>query len=244
MKKTVLILGATSSIAKATAAAFAEQGYSLYLAGRDLPELERISVDLKIRYLSEVHYSFFDAEDFRHHSSFLHQIIQKTGNIEGVVIAFGESGDHLRAVNDFSEVEKIFNRNLIGPCAVLTHIANYFQQEKKGFIVGISSTSGERGNKNNYTYGASKAGLSLFLQGLRHRLYPFGIHVLTVKPYLVDTASTFGTASFFKANSPEDVGCKIVKAVKKAKPELYIPKFWGYTFRLMRLIPEKLLRRL
>lgn len=244
MKNAVLILGATSSIAKATAAALAEKGHSLFLASRDLHELERMCLDFKIRYPVDIQHTYFDADDVKHHSNFFHQVIQKMGSLEGIVVAFGEAGDQQRAIYDFNEVEKIFNRNFVGSCAILTSAANYFHQEKKGFIVAISSTAADRANKHNYVYASAKAGLSVFLQGLRHRLYASGIQVLTVKPYFVDTAATFGDSSFFKPSTPEYVGKRIVKALKKSKQELYIPSFWRYMMFLAKLLPEKLLRRI
>jgi short-subunit dehydrogenase len=244
MKNTVLILGATSSIARATAEALAAKGYPLFLAGRDQNELERLTLHFKIKYHVDVHHSFFDAEDVKHHASFIHQVVQKVGTLEGLVIAFGESGEHQRAIYDFAEVEKILNRNFVGACAVLTYAANYFEQEKKGFIIGISSVAADLSHKNNYVYGAAKAGLATFLQGLRNRLHPFNIHVLTVKPYLVDTASTFGFSSFFRPLSPQYVGSSIVKSLEKSKQEVYIPKFWKPIMCAIGFLPNKILKRI
>ena len=46
----ILILGATSSIARAVAAEFAANGYGLALTARDAAELERVAADLGLRY--------------------------------------------------------------------------------------------------------------------------------------------------------------------------------------------------
>ena len=105
MSESVLILGATSAIARATAAAFAARGDALYLASRDEEELRRIAADLRLRYGVEVRHGAFDAEATATHEVFFSSVLAAVPDLSGVVLAFGYLGDQ-HAARDFSAARK------------------------------------------------------------------------------------------------------------------------------------------
>jgi len=113
MSEAVLILGATSAIARATATAFAARGDSLYLASRDEEELQRIAADLRLRFGVEVHCGSFDAEATETHEAFFNSVVALMQDLSGVVLAFGYLGDQ-RAARDFKEGAKIISANFTG----------------------------------------------------------------------------------------------------------------------------------
>ena len=243
MSKTVLILGATSAIARATDAAFAARGDSLYLASRDIDELRRIAADLRLRFGVEVRYGWFDAEATEGHEVFFQSVIEAMRGISGVVLAFGYLGDQL-AARDFRAGSKVIASNFTGAVSILSHCANYFEKLKCGFIIGISSVAGDRGRQSNYVYGAAKGALGLYLQGLRNRLYPSGVRVITIKPGFVDTAMTFGLPGLFLVASPQSIGERIVRALGKSADVVYLPWFWRYIMLIIQHIPESIFKRL
>lgn len=243
MSEAVLILGATSAIARATAAAFASRGAALYLASRDLDELERIAADLRLRYGVEVRHGLFDAEATETHEVFLQTVIKEMPTLSGVVLAFGYLGDPM-AVRDFKLGAKIIASNFTGAASILSHCANYFEPLKRGFIIGISSVAGDRGRQSNYVYGAAKGALSLYLQGLRNRLFASGVRVITIKPGFVDTAMTFGLPGLFLVASPQAIGERIVGTLGKSADVVYLPWFWRYIMLIIRHIPESIFKRL
>ena len=243
MSDTVLILGATSAIARATAAAFAAKGNDLYLAARDNDELERTAADLQIRYGVKVSYGLFDAEAIETHEPFFQAVVQEMHGISGVVLAFGFLGDQL-AARDFKIGAKVIANNFTGAASFLSICANYFEPLKFGFIIGITSVAGDRGRQSNYVYGAAKGALSLFLQGLRNRLSSSGVRVITVKPGFVDTAMTFGMPGLFLVASPEYVGNRIVGALNKSSDVIYLPWFWRYIMLIIKHIPEFIFKRM
>ncbi|MBI5430028.1 MAG: SDR family oxidoreductase [Nitrosomonadales bacterium] len=243
MSEPVLILGATSAIARATAAAFAARGHDLYLASRDLEELRRIAADIHLRHGVEVRYGSFDAEATDTHAEFLQTVIAEMKGLSGVVLAFGYLGDQI-AARDFSAGAKIIAANFTGAASILSHCANYFEPLQRGFIIGISSVAGDRGRQSNYVYGAAKGALSLYLQGLRNRLYSSGVRVITVKPGFVDTAMTYGLPGLFLVASPQVIGERIARAPGKSADVLYLPWFWRYIMLIIRHIPEPIFKRL
>lgn len=243
MHKSVLILGATSAIARATAAAFAAKGYDLYLAGRNMDELNRIAVDLALRHGVNVASGRFIAEDLDSHGRFFTQALVEMGRMEGVVLAFGHLGDQY-AARDFGVGAEVILVNFTAAASILSHCASYLELSKQGFIIGISSVAGDRGRQSNYTYGAAKGALSLYLQGLRNRLFASGVRVITVKPGFVDTAMTYGMPRLFLVASPQYIGERIVLALGKSADVIYLPWFWRYIMLIIKSIPEVVFKRL
>jgi decaprenylphospho-beta-D-erythro-pentofuranosid-2-ulose 2-reductase len=243
MSGSILILGATSAIARGTAAAFAARGDNLYLASRDLEELERIAADLQVRYGVKVGYGLFDAAATETHQEFFNKLIIEIRGLNGVVVAFGLLGDQL-AAREFSLAEKIIASNFTGAVSILSLCANYFEPLKRGFIIGITSVAGDRGRQSNYVYGAAKGAFSLYLQGLRNRLYPSGVRVITIKPGFVDTAMTFGLPGLFLVASPQNIGTQIVKTLSKSADIVYLPGFWRFIMLIIKHIPEPIFKRL
>lgn len=239
----VLILGATSAIARGAACAFARRGHALYLAARDLPELERIAADLAIRYGVPVRCGVFDAEEYATHNGFLDGVVREMNGLTGVLLASGYMGDSMAARN-FESGSRVIATNFTGAASILGLCADYLEKVGGGFIIGITSVAGDRGRQSNYVYGASKGALSLFLQGLRNRLFPAGIRVITVKPGFVDTAMTFGLPGLFLVASPDDVGEHIVESLEKRADVVYVPWFWRYIMLIIRIIPESIFKRM
>jgi len=243
MSEAVLILGATSSIARSTAAAFAARGHALYLASRDLNELERIARDFGIRYGVEVRYGLFDAEAVETHESFFNSVIDTFPTLSGVVLAFGFLGAP-QASRDFSLAAKVIAANFTGAASILSYCANYFESKQRGFIIGIASVAGDRGRQSNYVYGAAKGALGLYLQGLRNRLFASGVRVITVKPGFVDTAMTYGLPGLFLVASPQMIGERIAESPGKSADVLYLPWFWRYIMLIIKHIPEPIFKRM
>ena len=244
MSGPVLVLGATSAIARAVANELAAKGSDIYLAGRDLPELWRIASDIEIRYQVEAFVGVFDAEDPKSHGVFISNAVRRAGGFGGAVLAFGYLGDQDAVESEPQRAQAVIARNYSGAVSVLLHLANHFEDTRVGFIVGISSVAGDRGRVTNYVYGSAKAGLTTFLQGLRCRLAKVGVPVLTVKPGFVDTAMTFGKEGMFRVADPETVATEIVRAIKGRKDVLYVPGLWKWIMLAVRSIPERMFKKL
>jgi short-subunit dehydrogenase len=241
----VLILGATSAIARAVAAQFASHRYDLILAGRDQAELGALGADLNIRYGVETKTHLFDALDVEGHEASLRRcLVEASEALEGVVLLLGYLGDEAAARSDSQEARRILDTNFTGCVLALNTIANHFEPRHKGFICAVSSVAGDRGRQSNYLYGSAKGALSIYLQGLRNRLHPARVRVLTVKPGFVDTRMTFGRPDLFLLASPERVARGIYQAVIRGKNVVYLPWFWRYIMLLICAIPEGIFKRL
>lgn len=226
----LLVLGANSDMAIATAKRYAQAGYNLYLASRNLEECEKNAADIRLRYQVEVQALEFDAQGFTTHAEFYAGLSVKP---QGVVLAFGFMADQQTAQQDFSLAKAMIDTNYTGAVSILEIIAADFEQRQSGFIVGISSVAGDRGRMSNYIYGSTKAAFSAYLAGLRHRLIKSSVSVLTVKPGFVATKMTADLDLPAKLTAqPEQVANAIFNAVQKKKSTIYVKPIW----RLIMLI--------
>jgi len=240
----VLIIGAASAIAQAAARQFAEAGDALFLVARDQNKLNVIAADLRVRGASSVGSFALDVLDYEQHQSTLEAAIAVMEGLDIVLLAHGTLPDQPLCEADFHEAKREFEVNALSSISLLTYIANYFEQQKRGAIVAISSVAGDRGRQSNYLYGAAKGALSIFLQGLRNRLYKSGVAVITIKPGFVDTPMT---AAFTKGAlwaKPEKIADYIVRAIDKKSDVVYAPWFWRIIMLVIKLIPEAIFKRL
>jgi len=240
----VLIIGAASAIAQATARQFAEAGDALFLVARDQNKLNVIAEDLRARGASSVGSFMLDVLDYDEHQHTLEAAIAVMGDIDTALLAHGSLPHQKDCEEQFDVARREFEVNAISTMSLLTHIANYFEQKKEGTIVAISSVAGDRGRQSNYLYGAAKGALTIFLQGLRNRLYKSGVTVITIKPGFVDTPMT---AEFTKGAlwaKPEKIADVIVQSINKKRDVVYAPWFWQIIMLVIKLIPESIFKRL
>lgn len=244
-KRTVVVLGATSAIARAVAEELGSRGFDLVLAGRDVNELETLAADLTLRCRVKVAVRAFDALSYEAHREFVDDCRALSGDgVFGAVLCFGYLGDQARAQVDFSEAKRILDTNLIAAVSILNLLAEHLEARRGGFLCALSSVAGERGRQSNYLYGAAKAGLTAYLQGLRNRLDRSGVRVVTIKPGFVDTRMTFGRSGMFLVASPEKAGRQIVDAIVKGNDVRYVPGFWRLVMLAIRAIPERVFKRM
>ncbi|SFD86404.1 Short-chain dehydrogenase [Lentibacillus persicus] len=242
--QTVLVLGATSSIAQETVKRLAAKKMNLILAGRRTDQMETMKSDLEIRHQIKVSVRAFDALDFDGHDAFFNDVVDAHGGIDGVLLMYGAMGDQLEAETSFVETRQMIDVNYTSAVSILNIAANYFEAKKSGFIGAVSSVAGDRGRQSNYIYGSTKAGLSAYLQGLRNRLHKSGVQVLTIKPGIVNTKMTYGTVDDSPLLAePDKVARDIDRAITRRRSVLYTPWFWLVIMLVVKLIPEWLFKR-
>jgi hypothetical protein len=240
----VMIVGASSAIAEATARCFASDGDRLYLLARDQGKLEAIAADLKVRGADKVDFQTFDANAFDDHDAVIAAAAESLGDLDTVLIAHGTLPDQPACEADYAVTLEAMTTNALSAISLLTRLANRFESQRRGTLAVISSVAGDRGRKSNYVYGTAKAAVSTFLDGLRNRLYGSGVKVVTAKPGFVDTPMT---ASFEKGllwAQPDAVGRGIHQAIVRGKDVVYLPGFWRLIMMIIRHVPETVFKRL
>src|SRR5262249_54244166 len=141
----VLILGATSPIARLLAMRFAQQGASLYLAGRDPAEAARIAADVSLRTGATVASGAFDASAFAEHAAFIDGAVAELGGLDGVAVCFGTLGDEDVAQTAPDAALATLHQNFNGAVSLITLAAGHLERQRSGFMIIIGSVAGDRG---------------------------------------------------------------------------------------------------
>jgi len=231
-------------MAGALAEGLAARGSGLALASRRPEELEHLASDLRIRFGVQARTYRFDALDFPSHQAFLAEVLDDFPELEGAVLAFGYMGDEEESWKNAGAARRVIDANLTGAVSILVPLADYFEKRGEGFLCVISSVAGDRGRKKNMTYGAAKAGLSVYTQGLLQRMAPTKVKVVLVKPGFVDTPMTFPLGKLPFLVPPEKAARDILKAVEKGKSGIYTPWIWRWIMLAIRMVPDKIFKKM
>lgn len=240
----VLIIGATSAIAKATARSYAEQGCSLHLIARREDQLELLASDLIVRGASKVSHGTLDLNKFSEHGKTLGAAFTELGGVDIAIICHGSLPDQEKVETNFKQALKEINTNGISVISLLTELAPKFIEQQQGTIAVITSVAGDRGRQPNFVYGAAKSLVSTYLQGMRGKLLAHNVHIVDIRPGLVDSPMT---AQFPKGplwSSPEVIAQKIVKSIRRGSHTVYAPGYWRVIMFVVGAIPEVVFKRL
>jgi short-subunit dehydrogenase len=239
----VIIIGATSAIAEATARIYASRGAKLFLVARNPDRLMDIASDLRVRGAQEIDTAELDVNVGEQHSAVFDKAWSFLGAPDVLLLAHGTLPDQSACEASVQTALAEFTTNATSTIALLTDAANRMQQARHGCIAVISSVAGDRGRASNYLYGAAKAAVSTFLSGLRQRLGSQGVNVLTIKPGFVDTPMTRDFRKGLLWAQPGAVARGIVKAIDNRRAIVYLPWFWSGIMQIIKHVPESLFRR-
>lgn len=242
--KRILIFGATSAIAEATAREFARRHAALFLVARNAERLQAIADDLKVRGASSVDTALLDAGEIERYPELLAAAASRLGAIDAALIAHGTLSDQAACEHSVERLQQELMTNALSYMALCTLLANRMETQGHGVLAVISSVAGDRGRQSNYVYGAAKAAVTAFASGLRQRLYRKGIRVVTIKPGFVDTPMTAAFKKGVLWASPRSVAASIAGAMERGTPVVYTPWFWRPIMWIIKSIPEFLFRRL
>ncbi len=240
----VLIVGATSAIAKATARLYAARGDCLHLVGRNEEALDSLANDLRVRGAGQVSTGVLDVNDFDRHADTIGLGVESLGGLDIALICHGSLPDQQASEKCFALTRREINTNGLSVLSLLTVLTGYFIEQRRGTIAVVTSVAGDRGRQSNYVYGSVKAMVSTYLQGLRGRLSPFNVHVVDIRPGFVDSPMTAHLEKGPLWASPEKIGAIIVRSIERRRHTVYAPGFWRLIMFVVRSIPDFLFKRI
>jgi short-subunit dehydrogenase len=242
--KRVVILGATSAIAEATARIWASEGARLVLVARDEDRLAAIAMDLKIRGAAEAAVVVLDCSKANAKAE-LDAMVERLGGVDILLLAYGALGDQRQLEGNPAAVTEFIQTNFASAVAWSLAASGILEKQRSGTLIVIGSVAGDRGRRSNFIYGACKGGLAHLVEGIAHKLAAFGARAVIIKPGFVDTPMT---ASFDKKGllwaKPDAVASNIAGAVEKGGPVIYAPAFWGVIMLIIRHLPTFIFNKL
>lgn len=240
----ILIVGATSAIATATARLYAERRDHLFLIGRNGERLADLVEDLKIRGAQSIETFTLDLDDSTAHSGAIEAAFAFLSQVDIVLLCHGTLPDQAAGEVNFKIALKAINTNGLSVISLLTEIAQRMRKQGNGTIAVITSVAGMRGRQPNYIYGAAKALVSTYLQGMRGGLHEHGVHVVDIRPGLVDSPMTARFKKGLLWSTPEVVAERIIKGIASKKHTIYAPAYWRFIMLVVTSIPESIFKRM
>ncbi len=242
----VVILGATKGIGRALARAVIAQSSQVFLLGRDLDDLERSARDLEQRAFGTltVKWARCDLEDPSSFSQALDAADAALSHFDTVIVTAALFGTQEQLEADVDFTQRLLTVNFANTVVFCEHVRKRLLSRGGGTLCVFSSVAGERGRKPVVLYGASKAGLSAYLEGLDHKFRAQGLHTLCIKPGFVKTSMTDGLTPPPFAGEPEQVARDTLRAIRAGKPVLYTPRIWALVMLMIRILPRFVMRRI
>ena len=242
--QSVAVFGGTSEIGQAVVDLLAGEGvHHVVLAGRDAAGLDAVARRLRQGVGTRVDVVPFAAEDRDSHAGAVDAVFAG-GDIDLVLLAFGVLGDQERDERDPVAAAAVVETNFTAAVSVGVAVAEQLRRQGHGALVVLSSVAGERARRSNFVYGASKAGLDAFYQGLGAALAPEGVHVMVVRPGFVKTRMTAGMEPAPLATTPEAVARVVVDGLRRGAGTVWAPPALRVVMTVLRHLPTPVFRRL
>jgi short-subunit dehydrogenase len=240
----IVILGASSAIAEATARLYAAEGAVLLLAGRNAVRLAEVADDLRTRGAPGVEIAALDLAQADFNTE-LTAFADRLGGIDHLLIAYGIMPAQAEAERSSHIAAEVVTVNFTSAAMWALAAASYFEACGRGSLVVLGSPAGDRGRRKNFVYGASKAGLEVLVQGIAHRFAGKGPRAVLLKPG--PTATPMTATSGDKRSrlaSPEQIAKAVRRAAEQGGPIQYAPARWRLIMRIVREIPWRIFDRL
>lgn len=236
--RTIVIVGATSSIAQHCAREWLrEQPSRIVLCGREPGRVERAAADLRVRSPG----SQVDGRIVR---------FDPPGAIQEdvdslcapavpdiVLVAHGLLPDQRECQVDLAAAGRALQVNGLSAVLFAEAFARHMETAGRGTLVVIGSVAGDRGRRKNYVYGAAKAMVDRYLEGLQHRFASSAVKIVRVKPGPTGTPMTAGMDP--RRLAPvERVARDIVRGVRDGRAVIYTPARWRPVMLVLRHLPR------
>lgn len=234
----LVVFGATSGIAEAFAAECLQCKQPIILVGRTERELQRLATDFEIRYRVKPPYFVWDISQKESHAERM-QALLKAHEVGGILLCAGILHTEEAIQSQPELARNVIDIDLTESIQILLCFAAHLRGRREGLIAAISSVAGDRGRAKHATYGAAKAGLNVFLAGLRLEMRDYGVGVCTIKPGPVRTRMTADyQGSKALLAHPKKVAKRIFWALQHQKAVTYTPAYWRWVMLILRMLPE------
>lgn len=243
--QSVLVLGGGSDIGRALVTRLASRRCrTVILAGRPEDEMEPVAEAARRAGATTVETVLWESTDVASHEKVIGEIFDTHGDIDLVYAPAGILGDQESFEADPAFAAKAFDINTTGLVSSCLVVAARMKSQGHGAIVLMSSVAGVRARKDNYVYGATKAALDAFGQGMGDALVDHGIRVMVVRPGFVHTKMTEGMDAAPFSTTPEKVAQAITDGLAKGSETIWVPGLLAYLFFAFRNLPRSLWRKI
>ena len=236
--KSVIIVGATSGIGKALALKYLSLGVKTGITGRRLSELNSI----KDQYPDNCFISNFDICE-NNSENHLYTLAREMGEIDLIIVNSGVGNYNPK--NSIEIDLETIETNVVGFTRMAKATFRIFLDQGFGHLVGVSSVAGNFGYGRAAAYNASKAYVSNYLSGLRHRgkLSKKKIYVTDIQPGFIRTPLIDNRKEAFGIISAEEFAEITINKLRKKTRRIIVPFRWFWAVLLLKLLPDWLIQK-
>jgi NAD(P)-dependent dehydrogenase (short-subunit alcohol dehydrogenase family) len=240
------VLGGTKGIGRALSRLLVEKGHGVALLGRDLDDVKRSAEDLRHRAGSGIDVPAIrcDLERPDTFAAALDEAFEKLPGLDTVIVTAAAFAAQHELESDRGLSAKLLSVNFTNTVLFCEEARERLLRRGGGRLVVFSSVAGERARKPVVLYGAAKAGLSAYLEGLDHKFRDKGLVTICVKPGFVKTGMTQGLDPPPFAGEPSQVAEDVLRAIEKGNPVVYTPAIWRLVMFAIRMLPRFAMRRI
>ncbi|MEQ8766556.1 MAG: SDR family NAD(P)-dependent oxidoreductase [Planctomycetota bacterium] len=239
-----VILGATKGMGRSLARLMAARGDTLFLLGRDPGDMERSAAELKVLGAGPVSFATCDLMEPSGFAPALQAAEQAMGGLDAVIVTAGLYAQQEDLEVDPDKAAALLQVNFTGTILFCEEARRRLLAKGGGKLCAFSSVAGERGRKPVVLYGATKSGLSFYLEGLDHKFRSHGLETITVKPGFVKTGMTEGLKPPPFAGEPDSVAKTVLAAIDRGRPVVYAPPIWRWVMLVIRNLPRFVMRKI
>ncbi len=244
MSVRLLVYGANSGICHEVLKLYAREGARFFLVGRNPDKLAAVADDLVARGATVAGSASYDFKDWQQHEATLERARECLGELDIAIVAHGTFPEQSDTEVSSAAIKACMDDNFTSVTVISQAIAQQLARQERGTLAVVSSVAGDRGRKSNYTYGAAKAGIDAFLQGLRGRFAGTGIRIVNIKPGMTVSPMTAHMEHGLFWSTAEGIAPAIQRAIDRGTPVSYVPGYWRLIMLVIRMLPTALLARL
>jgi NAD(P)-dependent dehydrogenase (short-subunit alcohol dehydrogenase family) len=240
-----VLLGATRGMGRSLARELVRRGAEPFLLGRDSAQLARTVTDLQQegktdRPIGHAHCDLLEPDGF---APALDRAAEALSGFDTVVVTAGVFAAQEDLENDPERTRRLLTVDFGHTVLFCEEARRRLLARGGGTLCVFSSVAGERGRKPVVLYGAAKAGLTRYLEGLDHRYRGEGLVTICVKPGFVRTGMTSGLTPPPFAGEPDGVARQVARAIERGRPVVYTPGIWRWIMLAIRCMPRAVMRR-
>jgi len=243
--KKVVVVGGTKGIGRAVVRRLVARGDQVVLLGRHADDLTASAGDLAARGAAGAPGTvLMDLDRPETFDAVLDQAAQAIGGFDTVLVTAGAFGTQDALEADAALRDRVLTTNF-------THTIQFCEAARErllaaggGTLCVLGSVAGDRARKPVVLYGATKAGVAYYMNGLDARYRDAGLRAVLVKPGFVRTGMTAGLPEPPFAADPDAVAPAIVRAIDRGTPQIYVPGIWRLVMAVIRRLPRVVMRKL
>jgi short-subunit dehydrogenase len=241
----VVVVGGTKGIGRAVVRRLVARGDAVALLGRNAADLAASAADLAARGAgappATIPMDLARPDTFE---AVLDQASRALGGFDTVIVTAGAFGTQDALEADAEARDRVLTTNFTQTIQFCEAARVRLLGAGGGTLCVLGSVAGDRARKPVVLYGATKAGVAYYMNGLDARYRDAGLKAVLVKPGFVRTGMTAGLPEPPFAADPDDVAPAIVRAIDRGTPQIYVPAIWRLVMFAIRQLPRAAMRKI